>query len=57
MEGIVIKPNISKFILDSRIIFKKKNEKFSEKKAPDKIISNPIRFTSYDCYITKPRLD
>lgn len=61
MEGVVIRPNITKFFgnstLDSsRIIFKKKTEWFSERKAPDKIPSNPLKYSLYDEYITKPRL-
>lgn len=60
-EGVVIRPNETKYIWHSdntsRVIFKKKTEMFSEKKAPDKIPSNPTKFQTYDCYITKPRLD
>jgi len=61
MEWVVIRPNESKFLWNkedsSRIIFKKKTEKFSEKKAPDKIPSNPAKFQNYDLYITKSRLN
>lgn len=61
MEWVVIRPNESKWIwhIDntSRVIFKKKTELFSEKKAPDKIPSNPAKFQMYDLYITKPRLN
>ena len=60
MEGVVIRPNESKFIWNaddsSRIIFKKKTELFSERKAPDRIPSNPLKYVLYDEYITKPRL-
>lgn len=60
MEWVVIRPNETKFIWNtedsSRIIFKKKTEWFSERKAPDKIPSNPLKYALYDEYITKPRL-
>lgn len=57
MEGVVIRPNESKFIGESRIIFKKKTEWFSEKKAPDKVAFDTSSFEQYEIYITKPRLD
>jgi len=57
MEWIVIKPNENKMIWESRIIFKKKTDKFSEKKAPDKIQFDTSWFWEYEIYITKPRLD
>lgn len=57
MEWIVIRPNITKYTnWWERIIFKKKNELFSEKKAPDKIQFDMSKFEEYEQYITTWRL-
>ena len=58
MEWIVIRPNISKFInWWQRIIFKKKNELFSEKTPPEKIHFDTSEFEKYEQYINKNRLN
>ena len=57
-EWIVIRPWINKAMANwNRIIFKKKTEKFSEKKAPDKVLVDNKDYSEYNNYITKTRLD
>lgn len=58
MEWIVIRPNITKYTNQwERIIFKKKNEIFLEKKPPNSISFDTSSFIEYEQYINTNRLN
>lgn len=58
MEWVVIRPNITKYTNAwERIIFKKKNEMFSEKTPPEKIQFDTSSFAEYEQYININRLN
>ena len=63
-EGVVITPTIPRFLMNgTRVIFKNKNEKFSEKTREPKVPKEPLStellttITSCLAYITPQRLD